>query len=307
MEAMGGGASFLDGEWESLCKLFSSEQDLSFDLLLGEPLMNPISQTPFFNQKEAIPSPNSNQCSSDLSYDSNNGSSPHYVNGFHNLMQPNFSEDQISSLFSFDYLLEEGLLMGQPGFPSVKEGPVVDPMDCSTKRNAKCIDDQLDSMETEVCAPKKRARVSKQAGKRKKKNVVVDIEEETNARNSNADMSDDESNESQEVINEGSKEILNMNGKRRASRGAATDPQSLYARRRRERINERLRILQTLVPNGTKVDISTMLEEAVSYVKFLQLQIKLLSSDETWMYAPLAYSGFDMGLYNNFSSYLPRQ
>ncbi|KAF8111906.1 hypothetical protein N665_0071s0045 [Sinapis alba] len=68
---------------------------------------------------------------------------------------------------------------------------------------------------------------------------------------------------------------LNLNGKTRASRGAATDPQSLYARKRRERINERLKILQNLVPNGTKVDISTMLEEAVQYVKFLQLQIKV--------------------------------
>ncbi|KAI9106762.1 hypothetical protein K1719_022290 [Acacia pycnantha] len=88
----------------------------------------------------------------------------------------------------------------------------------------------------------------------------------------------------------------NTNGKTRASRGSATDPQSLYARKRRERINERLRILQNLVPNGTKVDISTMLEEAVHYVKFLQLQIKLLSSDDMWMYAPIAYNGVDIGL-----------
>ncbi|CAM8974204.1 unnamed protein product [Rhodiola kirilowii] len=86
------------------------------------------------------------------------------------------------------------------------------------------------------------------------------------------------------------------NGKTRANRGSATDPQSLYARKRREKINERLRILQGLVPNGTKVDISTMLDEAVQYVKFLQLQIKLLSSDDMWMYAPLAYNGMDLGL-----------
>lgn len=45
--------------------------------------------------------------------------------------------------------------------------------------------------------------------------------------------------------------------------------------KRREKINERLRILQNLVPNGTKVDISTMLEDAVHYVQFLQLQIKV--------------------------------
>ncbi|KAF0899213.1 hypothetical protein E2562_015569 [Oryza meyeriana var. granulata] len=84
--------------------------------------------------------------------------------------------------------------------------------------------------------------------------------------------------------------------KARAGRGAATDPQSLYARKRRERINERLKILQNLIPNGTKVDISTMLEEAVHYVKFLQLQIKLLSSDDMWMFAPIAYNGVNVGL-----------
>ncbi|CAM8923971.1 unnamed protein product [Rhodiola kirilowii] len=89
---------------------------------------------------------------------------------------------------------------------------------------------------------------------------------------------------------------LKGNGKARANRGSATDPQSLYARKRREKINGRLRILQGLVPNGTKVDISTMLDEAVQYVKFLQLQIKLLSSDDMWMFAPLAYNGMDLGL-----------
>ncbi|KAJ4812509.1 basic helix-loop-helix (bHLH) DNA-binding superfamily protein [Rhynchospora pubera] len=115
--------------------------------------------------------------------------------------------------------------------------------------------------------------------------------------------SDNESNGSQEnnasgVTSSRSKgsSALNLNGKSRAGRGSATDPQSLYARKRRERINERLRILQNLVPNGTKVDISTMLEEAVQYVKFLQLQIKLLSSDEMWMYAPIAYNGMNIGI-----------
>ncbi|KAJ7946156.1 Transcription factor [Quillaja saponaria] len=91
------------------------------------------------------------------------------------------------------------------------------------------------------------------------------------------------------------KESAPLNFGKTATRGSATDPQSLYARKRRERINQRLRTLQNLVPSGTKVDISTMLEEAVQYVKFLQLQIKLLSSDELWMYAPIAY-GMDIGL-----------
>ncbi|KAF8407668.1 hypothetical protein HHK36_006803 [Tetracentron sinense] len=60
------------------------------------------------------------------------------------------------------------------------------------------------------------------------------------------------------------------------------DPQSIAAKNRRERISERLKILQDLVPNGTKVDLVTMLEKAISYVKFLQLQVKVLATDEFW-------------------------
>ncbi|KAK6159220.1 hypothetical protein DH2020_006534 [Rehmannia glutinosa] len=92
----------------------------------------------------------------------------------------------------------------------------------------------------------------------------------------------------------------NMGLHRQSSSGCCSEDDSNASHelngKRRERINERLRILQSLVPNGTKVDISTMLEEAVQYVKFLQLQIKLLSSDDMWMYAPLAYNGMDIGL-----------
>lgn len=105
--------------------------------------------------------------------------------------------------------------------------------------------------------------------------------------------SENDSNGSQE-----SPVAANPSGKGRQS---TTDPQSLYARKRRERINERLKVLQNLVPNGTKVDISTMLEEAVQYVKFLQLQIKLLSSDDMWMYAPIAYNGMNIGVDLNLS------
>ncbi|KAG9130894.1 hypothetical protein Leryth_006683 [Lithospermum erythrorhizon] len=57
------------------------------------------------------------------------------------------------------------------------------------------------------------------------------------------------------------------------------DPQSLAAKNRRERISERLKTLQELVPNGSKVDLVT---KAISYVKFLQLQVKILASDEFW-------------------------
>ncbi|KVI06728.1 Myc-type, basic helix-loop-helix (bHLH) domain-containing protein [Cynara cardunculus var. scolymus] len=128
-------------------------------------------------------------------------------------------------------------------------------------------------------------------------NIINNNNGRGNAQSSSSCSSEDDSN----VFQDTNGGAINLTVKTRAGRGAATDPQSIYARKRRERINERLRILQNLVPNGTKVDISTMLEEAVHYVKFLQLQIKLLSSDDKWMYAPIAYNGMDMGLYQNIS------
>ncbi|KAL5070292.1 hypothetical protein RYX36_021179 [Vicia faba] len=103
------------------------------------------------------------------------------------------------------------------------------------------------------------------------------------------------------IVNRDDSVLVKVKGKSRCDRGSSTDLQGVYAKKRRERINERLKILQSLVPNGTKVDISTMLEEAVQYVKFLQVQIKLLSSDDHWMYAPIAYNGMNIGLNLNIT------
>ncbi|THU74163.1 hypothetical protein C4D60_Mb04t30450 [Musa balbisiana] len=136
---------------------------------------------------------------------------------------------------------------------------------------------------------------------RKRRNRSCDGEEESNTTTMNCHL-----NSCSYSWEDDSRALQDLSRGKGADQEASTNPQSQYARKRRERINERLRILQNLVPNGTKVDISTMLEEAVHYVKFLQLQIKLLSSDELWMYAPIAYNGINIGLDIDISPQQPQ-
>ncbi|KAI3785081.1 hypothetical protein L1987_44193 [Smallanthus sonchifolius] len=47
--------------------------------------------------------------------------------------------------------------------------------------------------------------------------------------------------------------------------------------RRRSRINEKIKALQKLIPNSNKTDKASMLDEAIEYLKQLQLQVQMLT------------------------------
>ncbi|KAK8551957.1 hypothetical protein V6N13_120385 [Hibiscus sabdariffa] len=85
------------------------------------------------------------------------------------------------------------------------------------------------------------------------------------------------------------------------------DPQSVAARHRRERISERIRILQRLVPGGTKLDTASMLDEAIHYVKFLKTQVQSLERAATSSSSGPTGIGFPVAMSHGHGSFHPHQ
>ncbi|XP_057502739.1 transcription factor RSL2-like [Actinidia eriantha] len=335
--------AFLDEEWESLSRFFSSEEGDFMAHFQGQNIFYPIdheatnmNMTPIdesllhsyatFTNLHYLSEESSNSSHNNTAFFPNSSPENHYFSGVNDFQALNnnsesmefYAMDNANNLsvpISPDSVMEDILCLKEEKKNEKWENSDDPPATVNLVKELQ-LKRKNDSLSE---TPKKKPRVLRNAQKgrkneKNKKNQKLSLqtneeeeEEEketnnggiTNGQGSSCCSSENDSNASHEELNGG--QISESKGKTRASRGAATDPQSLYARKRREKINERLRILQNLVPNGTKVDISTMLEEAVHYVKFLQLQIKLLSSDDLWMYAPIAYNGMDIGLYRQIS------
>ncbi|XP_076898075.1 transcription factor BC1-like [Bidens hawaiensis] len=81
----------------------------------------------------------------------------------------------------------------------------------------------------------------------------------------------------------------------RARRGQATDSHSLAERVRREKISERMKLLQAIVPGCDKVTgKALMLDEIINYVQFLQNQVEFLSMKLATVNPMLYDFGVDM-------------
>ncbi|XP_059310877.1 transcription factor bHLH62-like [Lycium ferocissimum] len=98
---------------------------------------------------------------------------------------------------------------------------------------------------------------------------------ESSAKRSKSDEqngSDKEQNDENQKPQEPQKDYIHV----RAGRGRATDAHSLAERVRREKIGERMKFLQDLVPGCNKVTgKAVMLDEIINYVQSLQCQVEV--------------------------------
>ncbi|KAH1119911.1 hypothetical protein AAZX31_17G228300 [Glycine max] len=76
-----------------------------------------------------------------------------------------------------------------------------------------------------------------------------------------------------------------------SKRSRAAEFHNLSEKRRRSRINEKMKALQNLIPNSNKTDKASMLDEAIEYLKQLQLQVQMLMMRNGLSLHPMSLPG----------------
>ncbi|KAJ8529674.1 hypothetical protein K7X08_036509 [Anisodus acutangulus] len=87
----------------------------------------------------------------------------------------------------------------------------------------------------------------------------------------------------------GIKKMCHARGGTGSKRSRAAEVHNLSERRRRDRINEKMRALQELIPNCNKADKASMLDEAIEYLKTLQLQVQIMSMGAGFCVPPMMF------------------
>ncbi|KAM7270878.1 hypothetical protein ACFE04_030092 [Oxalis oulophora] len=88
---------------------------------------------------------------------------------------------------------------------------------------------------------------------------------------------DDAECQSEDIEFESSDTKKQSRGSTSTKRARAAEVHNLSERRRRDRINEKMKALQELIPRCNKSDKASMLDEAIEYLKSLQMQVQMMS------------------------------
>ncbi|CAL5329069.1 unnamed protein product [Camellia sinensis] len=129
--------------------------------------------------------------------------------------------------------------------------------------------------EEEACKEKRIRRCTEEGeSKITEQNSDNDSKNTSNNNNNKRETSADTSKENSKVSEVQKPDYIHV----RARRGQATDSHSLAERVRREKISERMKYLQDLVPGCNKITGKAgMLDEIINYVQSLQRQVEFLS------------------------------
>lgn len=107
-----------------------------------------------------------------------------------------------------------------------------------------------------------------------KENEKGNVKTEEDLRKTDENLAEEKQTKANSKPPEAPKDYIHV----RARRGQATDSHSLAERVRREKISERMKLLQDLVPGCNKVTgKALMLDEIINYVQSLQHQVEFLS------------------------------
>ncbi|KAL1554283.1 transcription factor bHLH63-like [Salvia divinorum] len=217
-----------------------------------------------------------------------------YFNGNDHLAYSGFHGDQALS----DLVLNGGAMKPDPGvehddfrrFMNYGTGTTDFQMSCALPRTVSCppyvAAASVDSAAGKESCKKRKAHNLKIAAEEKKMKGCAEEESKITEQNSNSKSTTTTISTSANKNNKGP----SANAKKasdapktdyihvRARRGQATDSHSLAERVRREKISERMKYLQDLVPGCNKVTGKAgMLDEIINYVQSLQRQVEFLS------------------------------